>query len=59
MTMDFKGNCTWEGKKVEGEAREVGRGQTVEVNIYAKLKSLNFIPQTVRNLLRIFTSGLL
>lgn len=47
MTMDSKGNCSWEEKKVEQEAREVGRGQTVEVNIYAKLMSLNFIPQTI------------
>ena len=50
MTTDSKGSCSWEGKKVAQEEREVGRGQTVKINIYAKLKRFNFIPQIVRSL---------
>lgn len=47
---DSKGKCSWEGKKIQQKAMEVGRGQMVKVITHAKLKSLNFMQQRLRSL---------
>lgn len=46
----FKGELQLGGEEGRARGKGGGGGQTVKINIYAKLKRLNFIPQIVRSL---------